>query len=893
MQAAGGVVPTVTLALGSAVPQAGGATRRPPEHASAKATPIDLSRYFTGSALAMGPREQAKELKGRSKQDGLIRTPAGSQTLRGLPFLLGSAGIRSKSWLVLSKLQKPWATAGVEIPTPPRAGKASYICLAAFCDWDPNETPPEHVQDAREQVGQVLAEVTLLYQDGGSHVTRIRRRFEVNAPTTVYGHLCFAAVPHLKDVPRKLTDPLPNALDWGDLQLGVWYMTYPAGPWTGDPHLWLSALENPDPARPIRAIRFAAASEDLLMVCGMTLFHGEDHPLRYARRTYYRLDLPDRTADPARWKVDADLGVVTRTFTLDFNATPWLASRYPGLGESTAGHANHRSLYAEVVASAEAVLFLSDTRTGKEYAFELKKVNAENQTRRTGEEASVEVIEKEKVWLHGRVLDAGTGKPTPVRIAFRSPDGRYIPPHGHRRDVNSGWFQDYGADVLLGESSFACIDGTFQIELPVGEVYLEISKGFEYQSVRTKLRIAPDQRNLELEIKRFARLQETGWACGDTHVHFLSPSTAILEGEAEGLNLINLLSAQWAELFSNVGDFYHGPLTSRDGRMLVWVGSENRQHMLGHLGVLGVKGSPVFPLSAAGPEESYEGDPLWNTLAEWADECRKRDGLVVAPHFPYPTGEIAADIVLGKIDAVEVWPTGNYFNTLRVLDWYRYLNCGYRLPCVGGTDKMGAWTVPGANRAYVYLGQDEFNFPNWAKAVRRGNTFMTSGPLLQFQVDGHAPGEEIVLGAGGGTLEVRAEANSYVDIHSIEIVFNGRVVASREEQAGARQIALHEHVQISGPGWIAARCAAHLNPTVAWEFGVQAHTSPVYVQVPGQELFSAPDIAYMLTLIGGSEVWVNNWATRPDEQRLARIRRIFSDAREILHRRLHQNGLTH
>jgi hypothetical protein len=185
-------------------------------------------------------------------------------------------------------------------------------------------------------------------------------------------------------------------------------------------------------------------------------------------------------------------------------------------------------------------------------------------------------------------------------------------------------------------------------------------------------------------------------------------------------------------------------------------------------------------MSASGPEESYLGDPLWSSLAEWADACRQREGLAVAVHFPYPTAEIAADIVLGKIDAVELWPQDGNFNSLRFLDWYRYLNCGYRLPAVGGTDKMGAYMPAGANRTYANLGQEEFNFANWAKSVRQGNTFVTSGPLLFFQAEGHPPGAEIKLGTGGGTVEVQAEAKSFVPFHRLEIISNGRVVASRE-----------------------------------------------------------------------------------------------------------------
>ena len=359
------------------------------------------------------------------------------------------------------------------------------------------------------------------------------------------------------------------------------------------------------------------------------------------------------------------------------------------------------------------------------------------------------------------------------------------------------------------------------------------------------------------------------------------------------MNLISLLAAQWGDLFTNVGDLAHGPIVSRDGETIVQVSTENRQHILGHLGLVGGQGAPVFPMSASGPSESYLGDPLRTSLADWADAQRKRGGLVVAVHFPYPTAELAADVALGKIDAVELYPHGEHFNTLRFLDWYRYLNCGYRLPAVGGTDKMGAYMAVGANRTYAYLGQAEFNFANWAEAVRKGNTFMTTGPLVLFQADGHPPGDEITLGPGGGTVEARVEAKSFVPFHRLEVVLNGKVVASREDAAGTREMTLSEKVRVPGPGWLAARCASKLGPTTAWSLGIQAHTSPVYLRVPGQELFSAPAVAYMLTLIEGAETWAESLATRPDPESLARVRKVFAEAREKLHRRLHEHGIAH
>jgi hypothetical protein len=892
LQAVGAGVPTLTILLRGTTSESDGPSESSSEKAGQKFTPVDLQSYFNTSSVDFGPREKAKGLTGESGNDGLIRMPGGNQTFRGIPFRLGRQGIHDKSWLVLSTSPGSKATPNVEIPL---AHRANFICLAAFCDWDGNETPPPR-DNVIERLGQLLADVILVYEDGLEEVIPIRRRFEVNSPSIFWGHLCFAALPHRLDYARRIIDPLADGLGWGPLQTNVQEAAYefgPEGKWTTN--LWVSALANPAPERNLKALRLRAASEDPVIVCGITLYRGRQNPLRHERLSLYRLTLPEAAeVEDGRWKVEVDLGIVARTYWLgDFEPEAWLSARDAGLGEKAKRSKNRRYLYTEVAASPEATLQLRDTKSGTQHGFDLGQVVPGKELEAKPVGSKIEILEREKVWIHGQVVDASTGRPTPVRLAFRSRDGRYIPPYGHRTEINDGWFQDYGADIKLMDTSFAYIDGSFQVDLPVGEVYVEMTKGFEYDVVRQKLKIDSAQRELKLEISRFTDHRSKGWVTADPHVHFISSATAVLEGQAEGLNLVNILAAHLGDLFTSIGDLAHGPITSRDGETIVRVGTENRQHILGHLGLLGGNGEPVFPMSASGPQESYLGDPLWSSMAEWADACREREGLVVAVHFPYPTGEIAADIVLGKIDAVELFPYSEDFNTLCFYDWYHYLNCGYRLPGVGGTDKMGAYMPVGANRTYAYLGHQEFTFENWAKAVRSGNTFMTSGPLLSFQADGQVPGEEITLGPGGGTVEVLAEAKCFVPIHHLEIVQNGRVVARREEHGGVREITLKESIHADGPGWLAARCGSRLGPTTSWNFKVMAHTSPVYVRVPGQEIFSAPAAAYLLTLMEGSQAWVEHLATRPDAEQYEKVRKVFLDARERLHRRMHEHGIKH
>ena len=89
-----------------------------------------------------------------------------------------------------------------------------------------------------------------------------------------------------------------------------------------------------------------------------------------------------------------------------------------------------------------------------------------------------------KQWVHVRVEDADTGQPVGTRVHFRSEHGAYLAPHGHQADVNVAWFEDMGGDCKTGGVPYAYIDGTCQIDLPIGPVYAEVVRGFEYQPLR-------------------------------------------------------------------------------------------------------------------------------------------------------------------------------------------------------------------------------------------------------------------------------------------------------------------------------------------------------------------------------------------------------------------------
>ncbi len=186
------------------------------------------------------------------------------------------------------------------------------------------------------------------------------------------------------------------------------------------------------------------------------------------------------------------------------------------------------------------------------------------------------------------------------------------------------------------------------------------------------------------------------------------------------------------------------------------MGSENRQNMLGHIGLLGTS-QAILPMASAGSPEGRLGDPLGWLMADWADAVHAQHGLAVAVHFPLPYAEVAADIVAGRIDAVEMQALTPGVDGPSIREWYRFLNCGFRLPIVGGTDKMSAEIPLGAIRTYARLEPGRpLSFESWADAVRSGRTFVTSGPFVELAVDGQEPGGTVRLGRGGGTVEVQA-----------------------------------------------------------------------------------------------------------------------------------------
>jgi len=815
--------------------------------------------------------------------------PVGNQTFWGIPFELVANG---KNLIVLDNGDS--ATLDVN-------ASGSHLTFAHFCDENAAKTVAGQSADYLNPVvtapGEHIADYIVVFDDGSEHRRSIRRRFEINQVQTRM-QSGFTSRQHqgISSLPKR--GPYPNNA-WGRWQTGVMVGDIPTDGRTpakldkagrsNPPTSWtIYALELPDSSKKVASLRIEGKSDVKFAIGAITVFDGQENPLRHEPLETIQIDSNGKSAQDI--DVDVDLGVIARRQDIQtFDGEAWVNNPVRGWGESVDDPVTVASV--DLTASNDATLSVD----GQD--IDVRTLLDKGEAKSSDGSVSARVLTSERTWVHGKIIDSSTGNPTAARVHFRSPDGRYFPPYGHTHEVNDNWFEDYGADLLLGDTPYAYIDGTFQGELPVGDVYVEVSKGFEFEPIRQKINIKPGQRELDIKLDRNSNLRKSGWVTADTHTHFLTPETAHLEAAAEDINVINLLAAQWGDLYTNVGDLTGEVSGSSSEETIVWVGSENRQHFMGHISLMGATGSPIFPMSTSGPTEGYIGDPTVRAMSEWADEAHEKGGLAIVPHFPFPHSEVIAEVVLGKVDGLEIRdfhvPS---MDTFAVHEWYRLMSCGYRVPAVGGTDKMSAGMPVGGVRTYAFIGDNELSHESWSDAVRAGRTYTTSGPLMDFTVEGLRPGDELKLPESGGSVHVTATATCAMPINKLEIVFNGKVIAQASSDEGSKLLAIDEALDLPGSGWIAARAVSTHVAWHVWPVNFAAHTSAVYVKAGQTEAFDAALGQYLITTMEGGVEWLDNLATRADAERHATIRKVFTDAIGDMKMKMphtHADGTTH
>ena len=732
---------------------------------------------------------------------------------------------------------------------------------------------------------------TVEFEDGSEEKIEIRRRYRIGAFQRMWGENCFEAVSHEKPKPIRAHHE-QTTVDWGISQTRA--DSNDSGMWIN----WLTAWENPRPGTGITGIKVEPVAGKSILFA-VSYGSPESNPLKWISR--------EKAIVKADYDPHLDERGLTSTLRIDLGQIISVERKklYPNDRWSD-GYNNQQPEYSddhvliEYTAHPDAKLYVNDVAVvplGKPRIAELV--------------CPVSTATK-RVTI--RVTEKGSTVPIPVKLHVHGEHGEYLPPLDRHRIPNHAWYEDYSTDFVhmpardaIGENDLSLaphfctyIPGETDLLLPEGTIYIEVSKGYEITPVRTTANVTSGTDSIEIEVERLLPWRSRGWVSADTHVHFLSPTTALLEGAAEGVNLVNLLASQWGELMTNVGDFdgkntWGSKEAGGDGEYLVRVGTENRQHVLGHISLLGYEGRMIVPMTTGGPAESAIGDPIAVLLIEWARQCKDQNGVVILPHFPGPRAENAASILDGSVDGVEMTSWGDHYsgiNPYSLSDWYRYLNCGYPVAAVGGTDKMSASTAVGTVRTYAKLRKDElFGLEAWKNAVRRMETFVTYGPLLELNVDGTPIGGTIEMNRSGGNAEVVWEAETCsVPISRVDLVVNGEIVESQRIDDPGRKAAGSWRRSIIRSSWVALMVRGSVPGKTEM---IAAHSSPVFVKVEGSEFYSEVDALTILEQIEGAMAYVDTVGTRAETAAYKRMRSVLESIHRKLHNRMHELGHFH
>ncbi|MFK3972992.1 CehA/McbA family metallohydrolase [Pseudomonas sp. NPDC087358] len=769
----------------------------------------------------------------------------GERVLHGLPFRFADAAAPA----TLLLLQPNQAPTRVDL-----ARHAQWLIFAhALLETDLYEGGP---------VGMACAHYTLHYSDG-SRVTRpVRQRFEIGptprkwegrAIPLDWGQTPFLA---LNDAQHQLMDRCCGRYDAAGARLVEVEDPQSRIPYVLPYRFYLWPMENPEPEKMIDHLELHAAGRSIIIGAITTSQLAEDPFGREVSRDVL-LQLHHQPMDE-QVQLRVDRGFCSYAYRLAGGSVEE-DSHFPKAWGAAQAQPHKGYVRVTSVPSGTLSLYAGSQLLGH---CRWQTLLEQHQVR-LGEQATLRLAPADRTWVRTRFVDADTGQALTCRVHMRTPDSIPVAPYSHHAHINADgntWNLDIGGDVRLGAQTYAYINGECEGWLPVGPLIVEAARGFEYEPFHQQLTIAPRQTELLVALKRVSDIRIQGYYSGDTHVHFISTQGAELEARGEDVNVVNLLLSQWGHLYTSTEEFTGQPHASADGNTVVFACQENRTNMLGHMNLLGLR-KPIMPWCTGGAEEADLGGGLETSLSHWADECRAQGGTVILAHFPVPNGEAAALIATQRIDAVEMIAYDDY----NVHEYYRYLNAGYQLPLVGGTDKMTSEVPIGLIRTYAHCAEG-FDYWSWCEGVRNGNTFVSSGPLLTLTAEGVSPGGEL-LRCADRPVAIHARVTSIFPIDRLEIVVNGVVVAREHCMHPAREMELEAQLPLTQDSWVIARCygpgeqvARHHD---VWRRPVMAHTSPIYLACGDHyQRFDAGVAQYMLALIEGCELYVTERSRR-------------------------------
>lgn len=474
--------------------------------------------------------------------------------------------------------------------------------------------------------------------------------------------------------------------------------------------------------------------------------------------------------------------------------------------------------------------------------------------------------------IHLRVSDSATQKAIPVRIRISDIDGNSYAPLGRQENFPPIAHHAVGGQVILGEKKYYYIDGACEIDLQPGFYNFEVFKGERFHGFCKSVEIKQGQAALRIIIEKKSNSIWSDLISGDARCHGLSWAASVLEGAAEGLDIVHSLAREVKIPGSGISDstdildFSGQEVAYEKFGCTLFVNTLNHNFFLGAISIIHSH-RPVFPLSSNLTDSSN----LWSVI-DWCRQGHRKNGLVTWVFDPANEfqGEALAALVLKEIDLVEISSLSLGENS-QILFWYRLLDAGLKVNSVGASGKENNNVLLGHPKTWCKNSREigALLHLTWLESVRKGDSFFSNGPFIDIQIENK-----------GSSGKISLVAIDVLPTDHIELVINGEIIPVKRDE-NRDQIQTEIELDLTNYQWICARIISSENGKIL----VRAHTNPRFNIVKSnnsmqnQRKFVA--IKGLLPHFENTEAWLNSPKIK-DQKRVPQILGSIAEAKAIL-----------
>jgi len=419
--------------------------------------------------------------------------------------------------------------------------------------------------------------------------------------------------------------------------------------------------------------------------------------------------------------------------------------------------------------------------------------------------------------------------------------------------------------------------GEFTIQLPTGEWRIAVDRGLEYIPIVQEFRVSDeDSLNLAIGLQRWINLPAKGWWSGDVHVHhptlYSSHRQFLLKyAQACDLHLVNVLEMGNHEGTKFKQEGFGKEFREHDGDYWLVSGQEEPRSTFGH----------IIGLNTTGLVRDVDTYDFYDLAFKGIHQ--QSGALVGFAHFSWNGCDLPRGfpwyVITGELDFIELLQ----FSKINAIEYYDYLNLGFKLTAAAGSDTPWGSTI-GEVRTFVHTGPN-LDVDAWFENLKKGHTFVSNGPVLEFTVDNQLPGSELARNAGD-RVSIKARVLSHPSIgipQVLTLVGNEGVLMEIINPGNMSSLTIELERKIDQSQWLVLSTVCDNNAV--------AHTTPVYVKVDGRPTWCpdrGPAVIHRqldaIDRIAREFTPVHNARDRGIQERLARAKDYYQELLSQMYR---------